>query len=105
MRKFHTFLAFVALLFTPSLFAADTSATDPDEAVFQQCETISDACLKAGYARDGGPGKMFWHDCMKPILFDKAVAGVTVDPKDVVACRQFKIKNLQAQVKQLQNHK
>ena len=105
MRKFHTFLAVTALLFTQPLFAADNNAMDPDEAVFQQCETISDACLKAGYVRAGDPGKMFWHDCMKPILLDKTVAGVTVDSKDVVACRQFKIKNLQAQVKQLQNHK
>jgi hypothetical protein len=103
MRKYRVVLAVTALLLSHQLFAeTPMNSTDPDEMSFKQCETIADACLKAGYVRDGGPGKAFWHDCMKPILFKKTVKDVTVNPSDVAACRDFKIKNMKDRIKQLE---
>ena len=45
---------------------------------------------------------MFWYDCMKPILLGKPVKGISVNPKEVKACRTFKIMDLQQFLNELQ---
>jgi hypothetical protein len=104
MRKL-ILLSLLALSFSAPVFADDASVP-PDEATSPDCEMISKACLDAGYTRaDNNPGKMFWHDCMKPILFGKQVSGVSVDAKVVTSCRQFKIKNLKEQLDEFKKMK
>src|SRR5690349_20491602 len=100
MRKLLA-LALFALFLSPA-FADDVPA---DEAQSPDCEAIAKACLDGGYSREGDKGQQFWQDCMRPILFGKDVSGVTVDKKMVKSCRQFKIKNLQEQLKEFRNIK
>jgi hypothetical protein len=98
MSKLSIFLASVALLAAQQSFA---HSSDPFAASSPDCESISKICLSAGYTREGSQGKEFWHDCMKPVLFGKTVAGVNVDNKVVRACRAFKINNLKNQIEEL----
>lgn len=111
MRKYHTAFALIAILITQQSFADVTSTSNTTSAAvtssdsdtsLKQCENIVNACLNAGFARTGGPGKAFWHDCMKPVLLGQTVAGVNIDSKDVSACRQFKITKMQKELQQLQ---
>lgn len=103
MRKLMIVALFALFAAHPS-FAMDPNVP-PDEALSPDCEAIAKACLDGGYPRDGGPGKAFWHDCMRPILFGQTVTGVTIDAKVVRNCRNFKIKNLQEQLDQLNKYK
>lgn len=107
MQKKNLMLMLVTLFITQVSFAADTTmnTADPDEATSKQCEIIATACKNAGFVKDGDQGKAFWRDCMKPILFGKTVAGVTVDVKDVRACREFKITNLQNRLEEFKKHR
>jgi hypothetical protein len=68
----------------------------------KQCEPIANACLYAKFSEKNTTGKNFWYDCMRPILLGKSVKDVNVDPKDVTACRTFKIMDLQNLLKELQ---
>lgn len=99
MRKYHALFALIALLITQQSFAVGPNG---DRAPLKECENIAKACISAGFVREGGPGKNFWHDCMKPVLMGQTVSGVTIDPKDVTACKQFKMKKMQKELKQLE---
>lgn len=105
MSKFYFVFALLSLFCSEPVFAQAMGMTDPDEASNPQCEMIAKSCLDAGFDRQGPPGKAFWHDCMKPILFGKPVSGVTVDSQTVHACRAFKIKNLQQQLNEFKSLK
>jgi hypothetical protein len=65
------------------------------------CAPLVKSCLDAGYTR-GDKEKQFWKDCMKPILLDKTVSGVTVDAKDVKVCRSAKIKKLKQELSEFE---
>lgn len=100
MRTFRIIFIVFAFLMTQQTFAEMTAMTT--EPASSDCEMIAKACLDAGYSEKGKDGKAFWYDCMKPILLGKAVDGVNIDQKNVVACRQFKIMDLQNLLKELQ---
>ena len=89
-------------IFLSALLLASPTFADMDETASPDCETIVQACLNAGYVRDGGAGKMFWGDCMKPIMLGNTVTGVTVDAKTATSCRDAKIVDLQNLLKELQ---
>lgn len=103
MRKLLILALFSLFVYHPA-FAKDQMVA-PDEASSPDCESIAKACEDAGFTREGGEGKAFWHDCMRPILFGKQVSGVSIDAKVVRACRQFKIKNLQQQLDEFRKYK
>ena len=80
--------------------ASDSSSSS--ENASKQCEGIAKACLVAGYTREGGAGKAFWADCMKPILLGKTINGITISRADVSTCRQQKVENMKQELQQLQ---
>lgn len=105
MRKYHAVLASIALLFAQVSFADDAATSgygDPDETSSKPCEVIAKACEDANYVRSGEPGKAFWRDCMKPIVLGKTVTGVSVDSKDVRACRTDKIAQMKKKLKEFE---
>lgn len=91
-------------LTTPNNNSDSTVVTtsDADDTSLKQCKNIVKMCKDAGYARNNAPGKRFWRDCMKPILLGQSVAGVTVDPKDVADCRNFKISKMRDELQEFQ---
>lgn len=48
------------------------------------CKNITDACISAG---KGTSNLELWTNCIKPILHGQTIAGVTVNPADVAACK------------------
>ncbi len=70
----------LALAVGGSAFAEDAPPVDAP------CRTIAAACKAAGYTHHSQE-KNLRRDCMKPILTGQAVAGVTVDPAEVSACK------------------
>ncbi|MES2218240.1 MAG: hypothetical protein V4501_07505 [Pseudomonadota bacterium] len=94
MKKLPIFLMITALLSTQSLFAADEEMPSS-----KPCAAVADACVKAGFPR----GKSFWFDCMKPVLLNKSVEKVTVDPATANACREAKIEKLKAELAEFEN--
>jgi hypothetical protein len=70
--------------------------TTPAHAKIGPCKDILAACNAAGYFLGGhkkGPNKGEWIDCMDPILKGQSVAGVTVDPAVVTACKEVRAKH------------
>ncbi len=52
------------------------------------CRKIKEACEAAGFAKGAHKeAKGLWKDCLAPIMNDQAVAGVTVNPADLQACK------------------
>lgn len=114
MCKYHAVFALIALLVSQQSFADDavtqsnptpaavTSSNSDDDSSLKECQTIANACLSAGFSNGGDSGKAFWHDCMKPILLGQTVAGVSIDAKEAIACRKFKIEKMKKELKQLQ---
>lgn len=52
------------------------------------CAPIKTACEAAGYTHGGHKtGKGLMKDCIHPIVSGQSVAGVTVNPTDVSACK------------------
>jgi hypothetical protein len=97
MRKYQAAFATLVLLFAQQSFAeSEIDSSGLDDSTTPSCETIANACLSAGYARDGAAGKAFWGDCMKPALLGQTVSGVSIEHKDAVACRKFKIEKLKS---------
>lgn len=90
--------ALIVVAISPTVYA-DTDNLPLDKS----CATVAMACKAAGYTQAEGSDKMFWQDCMQPILLGKTVAGVTVDPDTVKACRVKKISELKNEVKKLEN--
>lgn len=96
----HTLALLVVMLIAQPVFAyEDMSSND------KPCMAIVKACLDAGYTRDGSEGKEFWKDCMEPLIMGKKVTGITVDAKDVKACRKDKINQLKKELRELQRAK
>lgn len=119
MYKMRIVLASFALLAAQQVFAdpttpanstttapAATNAPGPDASAdndAKPCRAIAEACRAAGFERRGAPDKGFWKDCMKPIMLGQTVAGVTLDPATVKACRVSKIQKIKAQLQELQS--
>jgi hypothetical protein len=96
MRKSYLALIFTAaaLIIHPA-FAANDDESKP-------CAAIVKSCLDAGYTRDGGTGKTFWKDCMKPVILGQTVQGVSVDANTVKMCRADKIAQLKKDLQEFQ---
>ena len=88
-----------AILLVQPVFADDMNSNE------KPCATIVKSCLDAGYTRDAADGKQFWKDCMKPLVLGKTVSGITVDAKDVKACRSAKIIKLKQELSELKKAK
>lgn len=55
---------------------------------YHPCKAIAQACKAAGFQKDqANTGKGIFKDCLKPILSGEQVAGVTVKPEEVQACK------------------
>lgn len=93
MLKKYSLVLLAGLLTTQPVFACGNMNSDS--------KAIVKACLDAGYKRSAGEGKLFWKDCMAPIITGKTVAKVSVDAADIKACRSDKIKELQQQLDDL----
>lgn len=96
MRKILLVCSAIAIFSTQIVFADVPSAG-------KDCDTIAKACLDAGFNRNDEGDKMFWQNCMRPILMGKSVSGVTVDAMTVKACRKGKIEELKKEIKDLQS--
>ncbi len=60
------------------------------------CKNIKSACESAGFTKGGHKeGKGLHMDCMKLILEGQSVAGVSVDPAIVTACKEKKAKRME----------
>jgi hypothetical protein len=97
MRKVRIALVLATILAAQPLFAEDMDMSSGGKA----CAAIAKACLSAGFARET-PDKMFWQDCMKPILLDQPVLGVDVDAATVKTCRSNKIVELKKQLQEFE---
>jgi len=108
MRKYHTGFAIIALFIAQQSFANVTtmsSSNNSDDMSLKQCDMIAKACLKAGYARKAMTGKGFWRDCMKPVLLNQEVKGVTLNANDIATCRQAKITKMESELEMLKQVK
>jgi hypothetical protein len=113
MRKSFTILTAIFLCLTQQAFAdvsmdptmqksAGSSSTfTTDDMSSKECAHIAKACIGAGYVRRGA-NRTFWRGCMRPLLLGQRVTGVNVNSQDVMACRNFKIKKMQEELKNLQ---
>lgn len=99
MRKYFLIIALFFLSFMQTTFAMGKND------VVKECETIANACKSAGYTDEGMGDKSFWFGCMKPVLLGKSVSDVTVDVKDVRACRRAKIAKMKKEIRELQSSK
>lgn len=93
MRKLVALGSIVTLAGT--LAWADTTPPAPpanpvaNKGAEQPCKQIERACTAAGFVRgEAQEGKGLFMNCMNPILKGQSVAGVTVDPGVVAACKQ-----------------
>src|SRR6476469_5841867 len=98
MRQVRTTLILMAILAAQQVFAAE-SASD------RSCSTIADACLAAGFVKTESTTKGIWHDCMRPVILGKTVTGVSINATVVKSCRADKIKELQMELKEMQQAK
>lgn len=92
---------------TTTMTTGDTSMSgmdmsDMNKDMSNECHKIAKACIAAGYTRHSSSGKLFWKDCMKPILLGQTVSGVTVSSSDVTTCKSLKIKKMQNELNELQ---
>lgn len=75
--------------------AAATAAPAMEAKGDGPCKQIAQACMQAGFVKGGhkdGATKGLKMDCMKPIMDGQAVAGVTVSPETVSACKEKRAK-------------
>lgn len=75
-----------------------------DNSSSKECDTIANACLSAGYDNTT-TDKRFWQDCMRALLVNQSVNGVSISSSDVAVCRDFKITKMQQELQDLQNAK
>ena len=68
----------------------------PCQKIVAACKAAVDGSGKPLYPQGGhkkdGSGKGLWMDCVKPLKEGQSVPGVTVDPKEVDACKEHKEK-------------
>lgn len=113
MFKSRALFAAIALIFSLQAFADTNTMTNgtngpsanptpTGEVDITPCKNIATACTTAGFVRKGTPGKLFWKDCMKPVLLGQNVNGVTIDPNDVTACKQVKMDKMQKELQDFQ---
>ncbi len=108
MRKLSLIASVISLLITQSSFADSNTAMKSNamgDDTIKPCEVIAKACKKGGYSRESGKGKLFWKNCMKPIVLGNAVSGVSVNASDVKACREFKIEKMETELAELKEVK
>lgn len=55
------------------------------------CMKLKEACVAAGFEKGKHKEKKgLMMDCMKPLMHGETVAGVTVSPEDLAACKEKK---------------
>lgn len=86
---------FVCLFVNSAVFAMDRDDN-------KQCNAIAEACKNAGYTNEGTDDKSFWFGCLKPVLYGKTVAGLTIGANDVKECRHARIEQMKKELKELQ---
>ena len=98
MSKLH-FVFILATAFSNQFAWADNvpSTTNP------YCEKIANACLSAGFERTEKSGKQIWQSCMKPVLLNQSVNGVNIKAGTIKECREYKIKELTSELKELES--
>lgn len=94
MRKISLVLTLAAIITSSVAFAHD-----PNHG--KACDTVANACLKAGYVRSESATKGIWDNCMKPLMLGQTVKGVKVDANITEACRTDRIAELQQELKDL----
>lgn len=91
MKTLKSFLLMLSLL---SLHTGIAMANEPPAAAVvgkeHPCHKIRTACEGAGFVRGGHKkdGKGLWKDCVQPVMNGTSIAGVTVDSKDIQACKE-----------------
>ncbi len=98
MRKSHILFVALAIFATQPLFAFGKMDSKP-------CGMVAKACVDAGFTRDADSAKEFWHNCMKPVLLDEKVEGVTIDADIVKNCRTDKIAQMKKDLSELEKVK
>ncbi len=96
MLKKYFVVLFTATLFAQPIFAHDMGANE------KPCMPIVKACLDAGFGSRANDAKLFWQDCMEPLLLGKTVEKVSVSATDVKTCRTAKIKELKEELSKLE---
>jgi len=91
----------LAIIFSASPLLANDEADMKSESA--SCEIVAKSCVKAGFVRGESANKKLWQDCMKPLLMNKTVAGVTVDPATVNTCRTNKIDKMKQELQEFQS--
>lgn len=94
MRIIKLALILITIFSAPSIFADMV----PDS---KACDAIAKSCAEAGFTHANTKDKRLWHDCMKPLLLGKTVAGINIDADTVKTCRADKIVNLRKEIKEL----
>lgn len=97
MRKVSLVACLVSLFAISNVFADDMNNNS------KPCMQIADACIKAGYTRQGDNDKKFWFDCMKPLILGHTVKDVTIDTVIVKACRTDKISDMKKELKEFES--
>lgn len=78
---FNTLFIGLTLLYSSTSFAAADHADG-------SCIKLMEACKAAGYNKSIlSENKSLSKNCLQPLLNGEKVEGVTVDPKDVEACK------------------
>lgn len=83
----HSILSLLVLASSLAAFSAGASEEKP-------CKEIKAACEAGGFVKGGHKenGKGLYKDCLKKILAGETVAGVSVAPEVVSACKSKKEK-------------
>jgi hypothetical protein len=91
MCNTRSFLLLAAILAFQPAFAIDSS-----------CVSIAESCVKAGYVKMDAGDKNIWKNCMKPVLLNQSVNGVTVDPTTAKSCRDAKVQEMKSDLDEFQ---
>jgi hypothetical protein len=75
-------------LFSLLVGLSSLARADSPPAGEHPCAKLKAACEAAGFVKGGAKsGKGLLKDCMLPVMAGHPIAGVTVDPADVQACK------------------
>jgi len=77
-----------------TLLALGSTVASAEEAS-HPCKEIKSACESAGFVKGGhkDKGKGLWKDCIEKLMAGESVAGVSVTPDKVAACKAKKEKH------------
>lgn len=89
MKSHFSRSAFVLYVLVPSFSALSANAAES-----KPCKEIKAACEAGGFVKGAHKeGKGLYKDCLKKIIGGETVAGVTVAPELIAACKAKKGKH------------